>query len=390
MANAARPRAVQTNSMRIKTVRQFAIFGMGVILAVPSRAGTVVSISGDDFLINGRLTYEGRTWQGHQIEGLLFNNRLVQATFNDVNPKTASRWAYPDTGKWDADRNNREFVSMLPEWRRYGLLSFTVNFEGGSPEGYSQSQPWENNPFNADGSLRPACLERMKRILDEADRLGMAPIVGFFYFGQSPRLKTDENVIKATDALSRWLLDGGWRNVLVEVNNEANPTYYPPILGSGRVHELILRVRNARASDGHRLLVGTSFKGGTLPSTNVVAVSDFILLHGNGIKNPERIIEMVRQTRALPYYRKMPVLFNEDDHEGFEKPMNNLVAAVCEHASWGWFDWRRPGEDFSQGYQCVPVNWGMSSERKRAFYSKIAEISGSDPAASPGSDHHGN
>lgn len=369
--------------MKIKILLPFAFCAIGILVVLPSQAATVVSISGDDFLINGRPTYEGRTWQGHRIEGLLFNNRLVQATFDDLNTNTVSRWAYPDTGKWDADRNNREFVAMMPEWRRYGLLSFTINFQGGSPEGYSKSQPWENNPFDADGSLRPAFMERMKRVLDEADRLGMVPIVGYFYFGQSGRLKTDENAIKATDALTKWLLDGGWRNVLVEVNNEANPTYKPGILRRDRIHELILLVRNTKTADGRRLLVGTSFPGNTLPTTNVVAVSDFILIHGNGVKNPARISELVRQTRALPGYRKMPILFNEDDHEDFEKPLNNFVAAVSEHASWGWFDWRRPGEDFSQGYQSVPVNWGMSSERKRAFHSKVAEITGAPPSPRP-------
>lgn len=369
--------------MKLTTFRHLVFLGIGTLLAMPSWAGTVVSIKGDDFLINGRPTYEGRKWQGHRVEGLLFNNRLVQGTFDDLNPETASRWAYPDTGKWDADRNNREFVAMLPEWRRHGLLSFTVNFQGGSPEGYSKAQPWENSPFASDGSLRPAYMERMKRILDEADRLGMVPIVGFFYFGQSARLKTDENVIRATDTLTKWLLNGGWRNVLVEVNNESNPTYSPAILRPDRVHELILRVRNARAADGHQLLAGTSFGGNQIPTTNVVVASDFILIHGNGVGDTTRIIEMIRQTRALPHYRMMPILFNEDDHEAFEKPMNNLVAAVSEHASWGWFDWRRPGEGFSQGYQSVPVDWKISSERKRAFHSKVAEISGSDPVAGP-------
>jgi hypothetical protein len=44
--------------------------------------------------------------------------------------------------------------------------------------------------------------------------------------------------------------------------------------------------------------------------------------------------------------------------------------------SWGWFDWRRKGEGFDEGYQSVPVNWKTSSERKRAFLARIAEIVG--------------
>jgi len=82
---------------------------------LPVFAGNVVSISGGDFLINGRLTYEGRKWNGHRIEGLLFNNRVVNGTFEDLNPETVKRWVYPDTGKWDPERNVREFLAAMPE-----------------------------------------------------------------------------------------------------------------------------------------------------------------------------------------------------------------------------------------------------------------------------------
>ena len=43
--------------------------------------------------------------------------------------------------KWDPERNTREFVAALPEWKRHGILAFTINLQGGSPEGYSQGQP---------------------------------------------------------------------------------------------------------------------------------------------------------------------------------------------------------------------------------------------------------
>ncbi len=62
---------------------------------------TRVSIAGESFWINGQPTYAGRTWRGHKIEGLLLNSRMVQGTFDDLNPETRVRWAYPD-GPWDA------------------------------------------------------------------------------------------------------------------------------------------------------------------------------------------------------------------------------------------------------------------------------------------------
>ena len=340
-------------------------------------ARTEVSIVGEDFHLNGRPTYEGRTWRGHRIEGLLMNTRMVQAVFDDLNPETAQRWAYADTNKWDAERNVREFIAAMPQWRASGLLAFTVNFQGGSPEGYSHTQPWDTGAFDADGSLRPAFTERMKRVLDAADAQKMVVIVGYFYFGQAMRLRDEAAVLRATDNATQWLLRGGWRNVLVEVDNETNvKAYTHEILMPERVHELIKRVKET-SHEGRHLLAGTSYGGGAVPRANVVAVSDFLLMHGNGVKDPKRITEMIAQARSVKGYKPMPVIFNEDDHESFDLPENNFTAAVASHASWGWFDYRRKGESADEGYQSPPVNWSISSPRKRAFFDLLAEITGS-------------
>jgi len=84
----------------------------------------------------------------------------------------------------------------------------------------------------------------------------------------------------------------------------------------------------------------------------------------------------VRKTRAVAGYRPMPILFNEDDHFAFEKPQNNFTVAIAEHASWGYFDFRMKGEGFDEGFQSVPVDWGISSGRKRGFFMMLGEITG--------------
>ena len=55
---------------------------------------TSVNIVSNEFHINGKPTYQGRTWNGHRIEGLLFNSRMVQGIYDDQNPETRQRWAY--------------------------------------------------------------------------------------------------------------------------------------------------------------------------------------------------------------------------------------------------------------------------------------------------------
>ena len=94
-----------------------------------SKRKTKVEIRGDQFFINGKVTYGGRRYQGMKIEGLLMNSRVVQGIFDDANPETRKRWAYPDTNAWDAERNTREFLAAMPEWKKNGLLGFTINFQ---------------------------------------------------------------------------------------------------------------------------------------------------------------------------------------------------------------------------------------------------------------------
>jgi hypothetical protein len=340
---------------------------------------TIVSIDSDKFRINGELTYQGCVWNGKSVEGLLMNSRMVQATFDDRNAETRSRWAYPDTNLWDADRNTREFLAEMPGWRKSGLLAITVNLQGGSPEGYSKNQPWYNSGINPDGSLQPETMQRMKQVIDKADEIGMVVILGLYYFGQDQRVQDEAAVTAGVDASIDWVIVNGYKNVLIEINNECNVKAYDhEILKPARVQELILRAKIRAANANHPLLVSTSYGGNTVPFANVVKVSDYLLLHGNGVSNPTRIAEMVQQTRRVEGYTPKPILFNEDDHFDFDKPSNNFVEAVSEFASWGYFDFRMKGEGFDAGYQSVPVNWSTSSERKKGFFKLLREITGNN------------
>ncbi|MCI0376657.1 MAG: hypothetical protein L0215_03545 [Gemmataceae bacterium] len=334
---------------------------------------TDVAIQGDMFLINGKPTYAGRTWNGKKIEGLLFNSRMVQGIFDDINLETRKLWAYPDTGKWDPERNTREFIAAMPEWRRHGLLAFTMNLQGGSPQGYLKNQPWHNSALTEKGELRPVYMKRLERILDKADDLGMVVILGLFYFGQDERLEDEAAVLRGVDTAIRWVFERGYRNILIEVNNECNVRYDHAILKPARVHELIERIQKM-AKNGRRLLVSTSYGGGVIPGEDVVRAADFLLLHGNGVGDPARIADMVKKTRQVKGYQPKPILFNEDDHFDFDKPSNNFVAAISEYASWGYFDFRMKDEGFDEGFQSVPVNWGIASARKRGFFDLLRSI----------------
>lgn len=354
------------------------LFVVGLLLFSPNTvsAQTVVEIKGDQFLINGKPTYPGRTWNGFKVEGLLMNSRMVQGVFDDMNPESVNSFAYPDTKKWDAERNNREFVANMPLWYSYGLNCFTLNMQGGSPVGYGASKCF-NTGFKPDGSLMEPYLKRLDNILKKADELKMVVILGIFYFGQDQYLADEAALKNATGNLIDWLFEKGYRNVLIEIVNETNiKSYDHEILGPERIHELINLVKS-KEKKGYRFLVGTSFGGCTVPTSNVVKASDFLLIHGNGAKDPAQIQKLVDETRKVEGYRMMPVINNEDDHYNFDKETNNITTSIKNYVSWGYFDFRFPGEtDYKEGYQSVPVDWGINSDRKKAFFAKVKEITG--------------
>ena len=157
-------------------LRRFCVVVVLVIASIPqpqrTARKTVVSIEGREFVVNGRSTYAGRSYDGMNVQGLLFNSRMVQGIFDDRNPETRGRWNYPD-GPWDPERNTAEFLGAMADWRAHGLLGFTINLQGGMPKISTEGkQPWHNSALTVDGELKPEYLSRLDRILLRADELG--------------------------------------------------------------------------------------------------------------------------------------------------------------------------------------------------------------------------
>jgi hypothetical protein len=102
-------------------------------ITIPGVRKTSVSIVGDEFWINGQPTYLGQKWKGKKIEGLLLNTRMVQGIFDDRNTNTVQRWAYPDTARWDAERNTREFMEAMPNGRATACWLSRLTCKAGRP-----------------------------------------------------------------------------------------------------------------------------------------------------------------------------------------------------------------------------------------------------------------
>ena len=324
----------------------------------------MIKIEKDKFLIDGKLTYSDVPKVNPEVLGKFFNFRAVQATFDDENPQTRTMWRYPDGSEYDPERQTNEFIAHLPEYKKYGVIGFTINFQGGGPVHgkFTSRQKWINTTFKEDGSFKPEYADRIKRVIEAAGKTGLIPIVGFFYFGQDHCLRDEsavkQGVINAVEFLKK--LDN--QNLLIEIDNESDIVYDREILKPPRVHELI---RLARKTGEGAFLISASFGGGTIPPDSVIEESDFILMHGNG-QSPERIRDMVKIVRKKT---DKPIVFNEDSVN-----IDNLEAAFEEETSWGYYDQGK--SNYRDGFQSPPTNWAINTSTKKAFFNKVAELIG--------------
>ncbi len=373
----------------------FAVAQSGFAFA--QSGSTVVGIKGPFFTINGQLTYSpeaGFPNADPNLVGTLLNVRAVQAIFDDANyPKQGSKlnpyktaglmgdvsWDYPDTGKWDPERNTREFIAELPEWRSTGLLAFTVNLQGGAPtDGHfgvaaEVPQPHDDSGFDPRGNLKPAYAARLQKVIEEADKLGMVVIVGFFYQGTNERILADPEDGYAKEAIrqaSLFLKNLPHRNILIEIANETNPqSYEHPVMEPDGILDAVLL---AQKTVEHEIPVSFSWPG-PIPQTGrpidaAIDAADYILFHTN-TQTPEEVHQSIFNMRRWAGFRK-PILINEDG----VSPMN-LHAAVQDHVGWGYYD--QGWNNYLDGFQSPPTNWAISTPVKWLFFEQVAKLTGS-------------
>ena len=99
-----------------------------VAIIPTGHSSTIVSIDGDNFKINGEITYKSAKYA--EMQGLLMNSRMVNGIFDDYNQSTVHNFDYPDTHTWNATRNTVEFIANLSTYRANNLLAVTVGLQG--------------------------------------------------------------------------------------------------------------------------------------------------------------------------------------------------------------------------------------------------------------------
>ncbi len=275
---------------------------------VPFTAQTAVSLQQGRWMINGKPTYPGAP-----AEGLLMNVRMVNAVFeNRKKPQI------------DPDEISDRFIRAIPDYVAQGVRAFTLNLQGGVP-GYEGAV---NSAFAADGSLMKPYMQRVQRVIEACDEQGVVVILGCFYQRQDQILSDETAVKKAVVNVARWIKKRGFKNVLLEIANEYGIRGFDhPVLKSDAGMAALIDLAK-EATPG--LLVSSSGLGDGRLSPQVIAHSDFLLIHFNVTKLtdiPERLFELKKSGKAI--------VCNEDQKLG-AAAAQALRLCVENGASWGF------------------------------------------------------
>lgn len=331
---------------------------------------THITIQGEAFLINGKLTYSELPGSNPNARGLLMNARFIQGIFDDkADPGRFARWG---KAEWNPTQHTADLIAALPEWYSYGLRAFTVGLQGGGPCFTINNLTIDNNPFGEDGkAFDPAYADRLDRLIRGADAMGMAVIVSYFYGDQARRLRDGRAVRNAVTTASRFLKESGYTNVMIEVANEYDITpfqqhpllYYPE--GVATLIDL------ARQESGG-LPTSCSGRGGSL-NREIAEASDFILIHGNGCTR-QRLYNMIAEVRSWNLNR--PIVCNEDS-----QAIGQLAVAYQTRTSWGYYN--------NMTKQEPPADWSVTPGEDRFFAQRMASGIGIDaPAIPPEEQYH--
>jgi CubicO group peptidase (beta-lactamase class C family) len=301
----------------------------------PFRAATHVSIVGDQWHINGRVTGPGA-----KAEGLLMNVRMVNATFEDRNDATRPQG-------FDPDANANAFIRRIPDYARCGIRAVTLGLQGGHC-GYEGAI---NSAFHSDGSLREVDLQRVRRVIEACDQQGLIVILGCYYQRADQILK-DETALRAGVVnTAKWVKECGFTNLVLEIANE---------YGHGGFDHTILKTASGVAElielarrSAPKLLVSASGLGHGALHDEVAQASDCLLIHLNTTK----LDDIPRRIAALKKHRK-PILVNEDDRLGDEAAKAARLC-VANGASWGFMH--------KKENQFYPFRYGGANDDPRVY-----------------------
>jgi len=318
---------------------------------------TKITINGNKFLINGKPVYSEIKNANPASLGLLWNQRVIQGVFDDKKDRT--RFNLFRDGVFDPDKNTDNLIKALPEWHSYGLRAITVGFQGGGPVNCVDVREIENNPFGVDGaSLDPAYASRMDKLIRAADETGIIVICNFLYWAHANRIRDGRAITEAVKTASRFLRDGKYTNVIIDVANEYDIGMFSPHPIVNTHEGMAQLIKIAREFSGG-MITGCS-GGGCSFGREVLEESDAAIVHGNGSSRGE-YYDFILKVKNIAGNK--PILCNEDS------PCHTRMDIGLEtYTSWGYYN------NFTK--QIPPADYSVTPGEDLFFARRMARAVG--------------
>lgn len=316
---------------------------------------TKLRIKGNKFLINDKLTYQeiGEC----KYQGILMNARFIQGVFDETeDPSRFNRFGRI----FDPCKNTDMLLDELQDWYDQGLRGITVGFQGGGPCFTTDNKSMTNHPYktiegrlNIDNNYK----NRMLKILDKADEIGMVVIISCFYPGQVNKFKSGEEIIHSLKAVCDFINLSKYENIILEICNEFDLCRSNPLIGT---HEgmcgLITLAQDWLTKD---IPVGSSLLGGNVSKT-VAKVSDLVIVHGNEC-SPQAYYSMIQKIKDMDLDK--PILCNEDS-----QCLSNMKVSMSLDVGWGYYN--------NMTKQEPPTDWSITEGEDRFFADRMAMLLG--------------
>jgi hypothetical protein len=294
-----------------------------------------------------RETYAEPGYRG-KAHGKLMTLRLAQGIFDD-------EWLTEQP--FDPDANTNNLIAALDVYKAHGVLAFSISLQGGNP-GYDpkvngisrgnaarlgKGEGLLVSAFRADGSLKPAWLARLERVIRAADQRGMVVNLIYFYQGQDEIFDSDQAVVNAARNITRWIVEKNFRNLIIDIANEwdlKGETWDQASFIPENITGLVDVVREQFNGADYLVPIGASTGGRMTYPESLARLCDVVLVHGNG-RTPAEKLERLREFEDY----KRAVLMTEDDngrettHEALERELASADDMFDRGAGWGYMPW---------------------------------------------------
>lgn len=288
------------------------------------------------------LTYEGSRYRG-KVRGSLALLRVSQGLFDD-------EWLRERS--FDPGANTDRLIQQLPTYREHGIAGIVVGLQGGDP-GYSEEANGVRrassadlgetsgalvSAYRADGTLKPAWLARLDRLIEASNRQGLIVCLVLFQQDQDEVLSSPEAVVAAARNVASHLIQTNARNVMIDVADawdEPEGRWDHRRFIPRYVEYLIRAVRDEFQEADFSLPIGASSGSGMLYPMSLARLCDMVLLQGDGRTAADKLA----RSRQFKQYGR-PVLMVSDSNgtaaTGEELGRERSIAEAYLQGASGW------------------------------------------------------